>query len=132
MFVRDKQSSDSVHSLLMLMLSMLSHFSGSPHQFCLFSCLIEGCCDTAIQGCDCRGQHSSDQVLYINLVCQQHVMFSNIGMLLMVLMLLVSFHGQLLAALDAGEFAAKSALVKEGSVTLMNRSFAGQFVNASK
>lgn len=31
----------------------------------LFSCLIEGCCDTAIQGRDCRGQHSSDQALHI-------------------------------------------------------------------
>ena len=44
----------------------------------LFSCFIEGCCDTAIQGRDCRGQH-----------CR--------------------------------EFAAKSALVKKGSVTLMKR-----------
>ena len=86
----------------------------------LFSCLIEGCCDTAIQGRDCRGQHSSDQALYIN-----HYKSSISTTTCHVFKHRNVADGQLLAVLDAGEFAAKSALVKEGSVTLMKRSFIG-------
>lgn len=91
----------------------------------LFSCLIEGCCDTAIQGRDCRGQHSSDQALHIKQYKSSistttcHV-FKHRNVADGADDAWESFHGQLLCNWeDAGEFAAKSALVKEGSVTLL-------------